>query len=148
MKTDILINGSMVKNHISLKTGFGYNAIRRTSFLLWYQVCQAHLLDHHRPQRHLQDRRVIILHLPQARLLHQQHQATGRFEKERIKVELIPLPKPTKFQNQIKKRPRLNGETRAILRFRNGCKKSGRIWWMMKFHYREALTPVHLMKLL
>ena len=30
MKTGILTNGSMVKNHISLKTGFGYNAIRRT----------------------------------------------------------------------------------------------------------------------
>ena len=38
MKTGILTNGSMVKNHISSKTGFGYLAIRRTSFLLWYQV--------------------------------------------------------------------------------------------------------------
>ena len=28
---------SMVKNHISSKTGFGYLAIRRTSFLLWFQ---------------------------------------------------------------------------------------------------------------
>ena len=36
----------------------------------------------------------------------------------------------------------------TILRFRNGCKNSGKIWWMMKFHYREALTPVLLMKLL
>ena len=36
----------------------------------------------------------------------------------------------------------------TILRFRNGCKNSGRIWWMMKFHYREAFTPVLLMKLL
>ena len=36
MKTDILMNGSMVKNHISLKTGFGYNATRRTSFLSWF----------------------------------------------------------------------------------------------------------------
>ena len=34
------MNGSMVKNHISLKTGFGYNARRRTSFLLWFQACQ------------------------------------------------------------------------------------------------------------
>ena len=33
MKTGIPTNGSMVKNHISLKTLFGYNAIRRTSFL-------------------------------------------------------------------------------------------------------------------
>ena len=28
----------------------------------------------------------------------------------------------------------------VILRSRNGCKNSGKIWWMMKFHYREALT--------
>ena len=32
------------------------------------------------------------------------------------------------------------------LRSRNGCKNSGKIWWMMKFHYKEALTPVRLMK--
>ena len=54
-------------------------------------------------------------------------------------------PKP------IKKRPRQHGETRCvqtILRFRNGCKNSERTWWMMKFRYREALTPVHLMELL
>ena len=50
--------------------------------------------------------------------------------------------KPTKYLN-LKKGPRSNGETCVmILRFRNGCKNSGRIWWMTKFHYREALTPV------
>ena len=70
MKTDIVMNGSMVKNHISFKTG--YNATRRTSFLSWFQACQRV-----RPpvliiqlQRHLQDRRGLVLHLPQARLLH------------------------------------------------------------------------------
>ena len=52
MKTDIFMNGSTVKNHISLKTGFGHNATRRTSFRSWFQACQ----------------RV----LPQPRLLHQQ----------------------------------------------------------------------------
>ena len=69
MKTDIPTNGSMVKNHISLKTGFGYPAIRRTSFLLWYQACQVRLLDLHRLQRHLRDRRVILRHLLQFHLL-------------------------------------------------------------------------------
>ena len=40
--------------------------------------------------------------------------------------------KPTKSQKQIKREPRWNGETRVtILRFRNGCKNSGKIWWMM-----------------
>ena len=56
-------------------------------------------------------------------------------------------PSQPKYPKSIEKRPRSNGETCVtILRFRNGCKNSGRIWWMMKFHYREALTPVLLMK--
>ena len=33
LKTDILMNGSLVKSHISCKTGFGFPATRRTSFL-------------------------------------------------------------------------------------------------------------------
>ena len=45
MKTGILMNGATVKNHISSKTGFGNNAIRRTSFLLWFQACQVRLQD-------------------------------------------------------------------------------------------------------
>ena len=42
-------------------------------------------------QGHLQDRRVIILHLPHARLLHQlrQHQVTVRLEKERTELSDI-----------------------------------------------------------
>ena len=54
-----------------------------------------------------------------------------------------------KSQNQIKRKPRLNGVTCVtILRFRNGCKNSGKIWWMMGFRCGEALTPVLPMKLL
>ena len=52
MKTGIPTNGSLVKNHISLKTGFGYLATRRTSFLLLFQACQVRLLDLHQLQRH------------------------------------------------------------------------------------------------
>ena len=36
MKTGIPANGSMVKNHISLKTEFGLFVTRRTSFQLWF----------------------------------------------------------------------------------------------------------------
>ena len=95
MKTDILMNGSTVKNHISLKTVFGYNATRRTSFLSWFQACQRvlPLVLILQLQGHLQDRRGLVLHLLRARLLHhlQQHQVTVRLEKERIEVTLIPL---------------------------------------------------------
>ena len=59
---------------------------------------------------------------------------------EPVETQANQIPK-------IKRRPRSNGETCVmILRSRNGCKNSGKFWWMMKFHYREALTPVLLMK--
>ena len=53
------MNGSMVKNHISIKTGFGYSATRRTSFLLWFQACQRVRLQDliHQLQGHFQDRK-------------------------------------------------------------------------------------------
>ena len=82
MKTDILMSGSTVKNHISSKTGFECNVIRRTSFRSWFQACHRVLrpvliLRH---QWHLQDRSVIILHLPQARLLHRVQTASSDSE--------------------------------------------------------------------
>ena len=83
MKTDILMNGSMVKNHISLKTGLGFPATRRTSFLLWFQACQVRLLDLHQLQGHLRDRRVIPHHPLQPRLLHLQ-QVKFRLENDKI----------------------------------------------------------------
>ena len=73
MKTGIPTNGSMVKIHISLKTGFECSVISKTSFLLRFQACQQirHQDLIHQLQRHLQDRRVITQHLLQARLHHQ-----------------------------------------------------------------------------
>ena len=92
MKTGTPTNGSMVKNHISPKTGFGHLATRRISFLLWFQACQRV-----RPpvlisqlQGHFQDRRVIVLHLLPARLHHLQ-QVIMRLENERIELKVIPL---------------------------------------------------------
>ena len=63
--------------------------------------------------------------------------------REPVETQANKIPKTKK------KRPRSNGETCVtILRFRNGCRNSGRLWWMMKFHYRETLAPVLLMKFL
>ena len=69
MKTDIHTSGSTVKNHVSLKTVFGYSVIRKTSFRSWFLVCQRVLppvfpLQH---PWHLSGRK----RLPQGRLLHQ-----------------------------------------------------------------------------
>ena len=40
MKTDTHTSGSTVKNHISLKTVFGYSVIRKTSYQSWFLVYQ------------------------------------------------------------------------------------------------------------
>ena len=63
------ING---QKHISLKTGFEYSAIRRTSFPLWFQACQrVRLQDLIRQlQGHFQDRGVIPHHFLHPHLLH------------------------------------------------------------------------------
>ena len=120
MKTDILMSGSMVKNHISLKTGFEYNVIRRISFRSWFQACQRALppVLTSQLQRHFQDKRVIVLHLLRARLLHQlqQHQVTVRLEKERIKMKWIPLQCLCQVQMLMIERGTTSeyGETRVI----------------------------------
>ena len=62
MNMDTHMSGSTVKNLISLKTVFGYSAIRRTSFRSWFLVYQrvlpqARLLQH---PRLLQVRKLII----------------------------------------------------------------------------------------
>ena len=51
MKTGIPSNGSMVKNHISLKTEFGKHVTRRTSFPSWFQASQVRSLDLHQLQK-------------------------------------------------------------------------------------------------
>ena len=83
------MSGSTIKNHISFKTSFEYNLMRRSSFRSWFQACHRVLhpvLIIQRP-RHLQDRRGFVLHFLQVRLLHQrQHQVIMRLEKERIEL--------------------------------------------------------------
>ena len=106
MKTDILTSGSTVKNHISLKTAFEYSATQRTSFRSWFLVYprvrpQVLTLQ---PQWHLQDRRAIILHLPQARLHHQPWhlqlcQATVKLEYGETCVGTDSYPVPVSSSN-------------------------------------------------
>ena len=66
------------------------------------------------------------------------------------RTENLWKPKPTKYQKQIKKRPRSNGETCVtILRFRNGCKNSGENLVDDEIPLQGRLsTPVLLMKFL
>ena len=120
------MNGSMDKNHISLKTGSGFHATRRTSFLLRFKACQVRPLDLHRLQRHLRDRRVIPHHLLQRRLLHLQ-QVKFSLENEKMEFTVASLqckcqirlmidrcnlmnPKPLKNENTIKRCNPLHSE--------------------------------------
>ena len=52
-------------------------------------------------------------------------------------IQANEIPKTNIKETTIERETRV-----VILRSGNGCKNSGKIWWMMKFHYREALTPV------
>ena len=164
MKTDIPMSGSMVKNHISCKTGFGYLAIRRTSFLLWFQACQrVRLLDLIRQlQGHFQDRRVIVQHLLQSRLHHLQ-KVKFRLENEKIELRATSLqckcqirlvidqgdlmePKPTNSQKTNKKETTIELGDPLYSEIPQWLQEFRDNWWMMKFQCTETLTPVLLMK--
>ena len=166
------MSGSRVKKHISLKTVFGYSAIRKTSYQSWFLVYervlpQACQLQH--PCR-LEGRKLVIPNLPQARLpQHPRHlqrrliiQITlqqscqvkvwkGKYGETRILLKhqkscWINQPKP---QNQIKMRITSRyGETRIIPTYRNGCKNSERILLMTEFLNAETHTRVLLMNYL
>ena len=152
MKTDIPMNGSMVKNHISLKTGFGYLAIRRTSFLSWFQACQ-------------RVRLLVLISQLQGHLSRQEsHYSTSS-------SSLSSSPTVTSSDSESRERedqseidplqclcqltlttdrgnPLFADSGPQVLKSRSGCKNSKKIWWMMKFINTETHTPVLLMKYL
>ena len=104
------INGQ--KPHL-IKNGIRLFATRRTSFRSWFQACHRVLppVLILQLQWHLQDRSVIILHLPQARLLHQPQlcQATVRLDQKKIRVGLIPI----QYLCQVNMLNGKNAETRC-----------------------------------
>ena len=162
MKTDIPMNQSMVKNHSSLKTGLGFHAIRRTSFLLWFQACQVRPLDPSktpsRQESHSSSYSSTSSSSPTV------SETQTREREDRIESDISPVHVSTTVDDrsgrpddtQAKKTPKPNkkeskkeqSESLCSEIPRYGCKNSGKIWWMMKFQYTEILTPVLLMKCL
>ena len=92
----------------------------------------------------VQDRKLIIPSLSQARLPHQPWhlqlcQAKVWLDKNgETRAGWITIPQSCQVNVSKSK----NGETRAIPKYRNGCKNSGKIWWMTEFLNTETDTPV------
>ena len=109
------MSGSTVKNHIWFKTGFRYSATRRTSFRSWFQACHRVLPPVFPLQHlwHLQRRRLIILRLPPARLLHQPQLCQVTWD-GRLVWDRFPSSANVKFKAMLKRW--LNGETRCVLK--------------------------------
>ena len=161
VKTDILMNGSMVKNHISFKTGFGFPATRRTSFIVVPGLSNSSSRSDSPTSRtlsrqgsHCSTSSSSSSSSPtvseiqtreredQMRVTSFQYLCQLRLMKDRSDPMIT---KPGKIQKQTKN-PRGNKATRCVLKSRSGCKNSEKNWWMMKFQNIEILTPVLLMK--
>ena len=171
MNMDTHSSGSTVKNHISLKTVFGYSATRRTSYQSWFLVYQRVLpqacpLQH---QWHLFSRKLVFLNLPQACLLQHprlpskeidhsdHHPAIVSSESVDRQVRGDPfsseapeelLHEPTKIPKPKKRITSRYEETRIVPTYRNGCKNSEKILWMMEFLKTKTHTPVLLVNYL
>ena len=82
------ING---KNHILLKTGFGFFAIRRTSFLLWFQACQVRSSGSSSALRTPMKQESHSHHLLHPHLLHAVSVIQFEKGKMRLTVTLVPV---------------------------------------------------------
>ena len=163
MKTGIPTNGSMVKNHISFKDGIrivcnteNFVPIVVPGLTSSSSTSSSSLRTPMKQESHsssssssspssptvgemsVRDREDApnsdISPVPVSQLVDDR---TGK----PVETQANEIPKPNKKETTIERETCV-----TILRFWNGCKNSGKIWWMTKFHYREALTPVLLMK--
>ena len=161
MKTGIPTHGSMVKNHISLKTEFGLSVTPQNFVPIVVPGLTSSSSGSSSSSRtpSKQESYSSSSSSSSSPSSSTVVEMSAREREDAPNSDISPVPvselvdrteEPVETQTNLipkSKGPRSNGETCVtILRFRNGCKNSGRIWWMMKFHYREALTPVLLMK--
>ena len=87
------MNGSMVKKHISLKTGFGFTATRRISFLLWFQACQVRPQDlTHRLRGHFQDESHCSTSSSSSSSSPTASEIQTRERQDRIESDISPVP--------------------------------------------------------
>ena len=141
------MSGSTVKNHISLKMVFDYNAIRKISYRSWFlvhlQLLQAR--QHQHPWL-LQVRKLIneitIRQSSHVKVWIDKHRETRSLQKHQRSCYMNQPKSP----NQIKMRITiLSGKTRSIPTYWNGCKNSHWILWMTEFLNTETHTRVLLM---
>ena len=116
MKTDILMSGSTVKNHISLKTGFGYSAIRRTSFRSWFHSTSM------TPSRQESNHPTSSSSSSASPTTTVSSDSETREREDLSGIDSHPVPVSSSHveemiepQNQTKRKPRYNGETRCLL---------------------------------
>ena len=156
MKTGIPTNGSMVKNHISLKTEFGLFVTQRTSYCCSRLVKFVLRIFINFKDTYETGESFLIIFFILTCFTYSRRFVGSRTE-DATNSDISPVQVSNSVddrsgqpddETQANKNPKTNKKettiervTRCvltILRFRNGCKNSGRIWWMMKFHYREA----------
>ena len=117
------MSGPMVKNHVSSRLVFGFNAIRRTTYQSWSWVYLRLPRQAHQRIQHHYRRKVKVQHLFQYLLIvgEQMSPNVGTW----IHTQQKNQKKPTKIIIM-----HTNGVTRLIPKYLNGFKNSRRILWM------------------
>ena len=145
MNTDTHTSGSPVKNHISLKTVFGYSATRRTSFRSWFLVYQRSSSKFPSST----SRKEIDHPASSSSSSTSPPMTSSTVSSESVVREEVgdpcgidPYPAAVSSKHFEKAS---TGEIRITPTYRNGCKNSERILWMIEFLNTETHTPVLLM---
>ena len=161
MKTDILTNGSMVKNHISLKTVFRIQCNTENFVpivvpgLSASSSSSSHSSTSMTPSRQENDHPTSSSSSSTSPTTTVLSDSETRAREDLSGIDSHPVlcqvhmlneqngvtrcwPSQPKIQNQIKRKPRdKNGATRCVLTYRNGCKNSEKIWWIYRVPERR-----------
>ena len=156
MNTDTLTSGSTVKNHISLKTVFGFPGLSSSSSSNFpsstSMTPSRQEIDH--PTSSPSSSTSPTTTVSSDSEIGAREDLSGidsypvsvsSDHVERIERGDALLTKPTKNPKPIKtKITRKNGKTRFVQKYRNGCKNSDKISWIREFLSAETHTLVLL----
>ena len=164
MKTDIPLNGSMGKKHISLKTGFGHPATQNFVPIvvpgLSTNSSSGSSSTSKTPSRQESHCSTSFSSSSSSPTV---GEIQTREREDRTESDFSPVTVSTTVddrsgrpddtqanihQNQIKKVSKKERVNRCVLRSRSGCRNSGKVLVDDGFQYTEILTPVLLMKYL
>ena len=141
MKTDIPMNGSMVKNHLSLKTGTENFVPIVVPGLSSSSSSSSHPSTSMTPSRQERHCSTSSSSSSSSPTTATSRDSETREREDRNENDSSPVPVSSVNVDDRTETRCLPPQVAQVLKSQSGCKNSKKIWWMVKFLNTETHTP-------